>query len=77
MIGIRCGAPTVADKVTFLRDSKTELQIMLDIAVDNSKREIFFLRQVKSVMMEAKPSKAKTTSNANNMFVTWMVKKCP
>ena len=41
MIGnIRCGAPTVVDDTTFMSDSKTVLQIMLDMAVDNSKRGV-------------------------------------
>ena len=41
------------------------LQIMLDIAVDNSKRELYLLHLVKSVVMEARPTKAGTISDAS------------
>ena len=62
---IRCGAPTVADDTAFMSDSKTELQIMLDMAVDNSKREVYLLQPVKHVVLEAKPSRVKIITDVD------------
>lgn len=77
MIGnIRCGAPTVADDTTFMSDSKTDLQIMLNMAVDNSKREVFLIQPTKIVVMEAQPSKTKTTSMLKITFGPLTGKKC-
>ena len=47
------------------------------MAVDNSKREVFLLQPTKSVVMEAQPSKAKTTSNAEDHVWTLDGKEMP
>ena len=56
---INCCAPTCADDVALISNNPLELQTMIDIVVDFSKREGYLLQPTKSIVLPVK-SKCKS-----------------
>jgi hypothetical protein len=51
---INCSAPTCADDVAIISSDPRELQMMVDMAVDFSCREVYSLQPTKSVILPVK-----------------------
>jgi hypothetical protein len=69
---INCCAPTCADDVALISNNPLELQTMIDIVVDFSKREGYLLQPTKSVVLQVK-SKCKSME-INEGF--WKLNDC-
>jgi hypothetical protein len=69
---INCCAPTCADNVALISNNPLELQTMIDIVVDFSKREGYLLQPTKSVVLQVK-SKCKSME-INEGF--WKLNDC-
>lgn len=69
---INCCAPTCADDVALISNNPLELQTMIDIVVDFSKREGYLLQPTKSVVLPVK-SKCKSME-INDGF--WKLNNC-
>jgi len=69
---INCCAPTCADDVALISNNPLELQTMIDIVVDFSKREGYLLQPTKSVVLPVK-SKCKSME-INEGF--WKLNDC-
>jgi hypothetical protein len=52
---INCCAPTCADDVALIANNPFDIQTMVDIAVDFSKREGYLLQPQKSVLIPISP----------------------
>ena len=54
---INCCAPTCADDVTLISNNPIDLQAMINISLDFSKREGYILQPTKSVILPVKTGK--------------------